>query len=193
MPSLHSDGIAKTILLIPYILINYTLYTILRMQKIIPCLWFDDKAEEAATFYASVFKNSKIGDVTRYGKEGYEIHRREAGSVLTVEIEIEGQKFVALNGGPVFKFNEAISFQVRCETQREIDYYWENLSEGGDKQAQQCGWLKDKYGVSWQIVPIVLGKMLQDKDTKKSDRVMKALLQMRKLDVMALMRAYEEK
>ena len=193
MPSLRSDGIAKTILLIPYILINYTLYTILRMQKIIPCLWFDDKAEEAATFYASVFKNSKIGDVTRYGKEGYEIHRREAGSVLTVEIEIEGQKFVALNGGPVFKFNEAISFQVRCETQKEIDYYWENLSEGGDKQAQQCGWLKDKYGVSWQIVPIVLGKMLQDKDTKKSDRVMKALLQMRKLDVMALMRAYEEK
>jgi predicted 3-demethylubiquinone-9 3-methyltransferase (glyoxalase superfamily) len=193
MPSLRSDGIAKTILLIPYILINYTLYTILRMQKIIPCLWFDDKAEEAATFYASVFKNSKIGDVTRYGKEGYEIHRREARSVLTVEIEIEGQKFVALNGGPVFKFNEAISFQVRCETQREIDYYWENLSEGGDKQAQQCGWLKDKYGVSWQIVPIVLGKMLQDKDTKKSDRVMKALLQMRKLDVMALMRAYEEK
>jgi predicted 3-demethylubiquinone-9 3-methyltransferase (glyoxalase superfamily) len=113
--------------------------------------------------------------------------------VLTVEFEIEGQKFVALNGGPVFKFNEAISFQVRCETQKEIDYYWEKLSEGGDKQAQQCGWLKDKYGVSWQIVPIVLGKMLQDKDTKKSDRVMKALLQMRKLDIMALMRAYEEK
>ena len=163
------------------------------MQKIIPCLWFDDKAEEAATFYASVFKNSKIGDVTRYGKEGYEIHRREAGSVLTVEFEIEGQKFVALNGGPVFKFNEAISFQVRCETQKEIDFYWEKLSEGGDMQAQQCGWLKDKYGVSWQIVPIVLGKMLQDKDTKKSDRVMKALLQMRKLDIMDLMRAYEKK
>ena len=163
------------------------------MQKIIPCLWFDDKAEEAATFYASIFKNSKIGDVTRYGKEGYEIHRRVAGSVLTVEFEIEGQKFVALNGGPVFKFNEAISFQVRCETQKEIDYYWEKLSEGGDKQAQQCGWLKDKYGVSWQIVPIVLGKMLQDKDTKKSDRVMKALLQMRRLDIMALMQAYEEK
>jgi len=193
MPSLRSDGLQKLYFLIPYILINYTLYTILRMQKIIPCLWFDDKAEEAATFYASVFKNSKIGDVTRYGKEGYEIHRREAGSVLTVEFEIEGQKFVALNGGPVFKFNEAISFQVHCETQKEIDYYWEKLSEGGDKQAQQCGWLKDKYGVSWQIVPIVLGKMLQDKDTKKSDRVMKVLLQMRKLDIMALMRAYEEK
>jgi len=193
MPSLRSDGLQKLYFLIPYILINYTLYTILRMQKIIPCLWFDDKAEEAATFYASVFKNSKIGDVTRYGTEGYEIHRREAGSVLTVEFEIEGQKFVALNGGPVFKFNEAISFQVHCETQKEIDYYWEKLSEGGDKQAQQCGWLKDKYGVSWQIVPNVLGKMLQDKDTKKSDRVMKVLLQMRKLDIMALMRAYEEK
>ena len=163
------------------------------MQKIIHVCGSTIKAEEAVTFYASVFKNSKIGDVTRYGKEGYEIHRREAGSVLTVDFEIEGQKFVALNGGPVFKFNEAISFQVRCETQKEIDYYWEKLSEGGDKQAQQCGWLKDKYGVSWQIVPIVLGKMLQDKDTKKSDRVMKALLQMRKLDIMALMRAYEEK
>ena len=163
------------------------------MQKIIPCLWFDDKAEEAAKFYASIFKNSKIGDVTRYGKEGYEIHRREAGSVLTVDFEIEGQKFVALNGGPIFKFNEAISFQVHCETQKEMDYYWEKLSEGGDEHAQQCGWLKDKYGVSWQIVPVVLGKMLQDKDAKKSERVMKALLQMRKLDIMTLMQAYEEK
>jgi predicted 3-demethylubiquinone-9 3-methyltransferase (glyoxalase superfamily) len=163
------------------------------MQKITPCLWFDDKAKEAAKFYASIFKNSKIGDVTRYGKVGYEIHGREAGSVLTVDLEIEGQKFVALNGGPVFKFNEAISFQVNCETQKEVDYYWEKLSEGGDEQAQQCGWLKDKYGVSWQIVPIVLGKMLQDKDAKKSDRVMKAMLQMHKLDIMILRQAYEEK
>jgi predicted 3-demethylubiquinone-9 3-methyltransferase (glyoxalase superfamily) len=163
------------------------------MQKIIPCLWFDGKAEEAAKFYVSIFKEAKIGDVIRYGKEGYEIHRGEAGSVLTVEFEIEGQKFVALNGGPIFKFNEAISFQVRCETQKEVDYYWEKLSEGGDEQAQRCGWLKDKYGVSWQIVPTVLGKMLQDKDTKKSDRVMKALLQMRKLDIMTLRKAYEEK
>jgi predicted 3-demethylubiquinone-9 3-methyltransferase (glyoxalase superfamily) len=163
------------------------------MQKITPCLWFDDKAEEAAKFYASIFKNSKIGDVTRYGKEGYEIHGREAGTVMTVELEIEGQKFVALNGGPIFKFNEAISFQVHCEMQKEVDYYWEKLSEGGDEQAQQCGWLKDKYGVSWQIVPIVLGEMLQDKDTKKSDRVMKALLQMRKLDIMTLRQAYEGK
>ena len=163
------------------------------MQKITPCLWFDDKAEEAAKFYASIFKNSKIGDVTRYGKEGYEIHGREAGTVMTVEFEIKGQKFVALNGGPIFKFNEVISFQVHCETQKEVDYYWERLSEGGDERAQQCGWLKDKYGVSWQIVPIVLGEMLQDKDTKKSDRVMKALLQMRKLDIMTLRQAYEGK
>lgn len=163
------------------------------MQKITPCLWFDDKAEEAAKFYTSIFKDSKVGNVTRYGKEGYEIHGREAGSVLTVDFEIEGQKFVALNGGPIFKFNEAISFQVHCETQKEVDYYWERLSEGGDEQAQQCGWLKDKYGVSWQITPIVLEKMLQDKDTEKSDRVMKALLQMRKLDITALLQAYEEK
>jgi predicted 3-demethylubiquinone-9 3-methyltransferase (glyoxalase superfamily) len=183
--------IEKTILLVPYILITYTFYTIIRMQKIIPCLWFDDKAEEAAKFYASVFRNSRIGDVTHYGKEGYEIHGRKAGSVLTVEFEIEGQEFVALNGGPVFKFNEAISFQVHCETQKEIDYYWEKLTEGGDRKVQQCGWLKDKYGVSWQIVPVVLGKMLQDKDTMKSDRVMKALLQMRKLDIMTLERAYK--
>jgi predicted 3-demethylubiquinone-9 3-methyltransferase (glyoxalase superfamily) len=163
------------------------------MQKITPFLWFDDKAEEAAKFYVSIFKDSKIGNVTRYGKEGYEIHGKEAGSVLTVDFKIEGQKFVALNGGPIFKFNEAISFQVRCKTQKEVDYYWEKLSEGGDEKAQQCGWLKDKYGVSWQITPIVLEKMLQDKDTKKSDRVMKALLQMRKLDIMTLRQAYEEK
>jgi predicted 3-demethylubiquinone-9 3-methyltransferase (glyoxalase superfamily) len=163
------------------------------MQKIVPCLWFDDKAEEAAKFYVSIFKNSKIGDITPYGKEGYEIHGREAGTIMTVDFKIEGQKFLALNGGPIFKFNEAISFQVYCETQKEVDYYWEKLSDGGDEKAQQCGWLKDKYGVSWQIVPTVLAKMLQDKDTKKSDRVMKALLQMRKLDIITLRQAYEEK
>jgi predicted 3-demethylubiquinone-9 3-methyltransferase (glyoxalase superfamily) len=163
------------------------------MQKIIPCLWFDDKAEEAAKFYASIFKNSKIGNVSRYGKEGYEFHGKEDGTVMTVDFEIEGKQFVALNGGPIFKFNEAISFQVHCETQKEVDYYWEKLSEGGDEKAQQCGWLKDKYGVSWQIVPVVLTKMLQDKDAKKSQRVMKALLQMRKLDIKTLTEAYEEK
>src|ERR687897_482240 len=163
------------------------------MQKITPCLWFDDKAEEAAKFYVSIFKDSKIGSVTRYGKEGEEIHGRKAGTGWRADFEIEGQKFVALNGGTIFKFNEAISFQVHCETQKEVDYYWEKLSEGGDEQAQQCGWLKDKYGLSWQIVPIILGEMLQDKDTKKSDRVMKALLQMRKLDIMTLRQAYEGK
>ena len=163
------------------------------MQKISPCLWFDVKAEEAAKFYTSIFKDSKIGDVTRYGKEGYEIHGREEGTVMTVEFEIEGQKFLALNGGPIFKFNEAISFQVYCETQEEVDYYWEKLSEGGDEKAQVCGWLKDKYGVSWQIVPIILIKMLKDKDSEKSQRVMKAMLQMHKLDISTLKKAYEEK
>ncbi|HET7242004.1 MAG TPA: VOC family protein [Nitrososphaeraceae archaeon] len=163
------------------------------MQKISPCLWFDDQGEEAAKFYTSIFKDSKIGDVTRYGKEGYEIHGREEGTVMTVEFEIEGQKFLALNGGPIFKFNEAISFQVYCETQEEVDYYWEKLSEGGDEKAQQCGWLKDKYGVSWQIVPTILMKMLKDKDSEKSQRVMKAMLQMHKLDISTLKKAYEEK
>jgi predicted 3-demethylubiquinone-9 3-methyltransferase (glyoxalase superfamily) len=163
------------------------------MQKISPCLWFDDKAEEAAKFYTSVFKDSKIGDVTRYGKEGYEIHGKEEGTVMTAEFEIEGQKFLGLNGGPIFKFNEAISFQVYCETQEEVDYYWEKLSEGGDEKAQVCGWLKDKYGVSWQIVPIILIVMLKDKDSEKSQKVMKAMLQMHKLDISTLKKAYEEK
>ncbi len=161
------------------------------MQKITPCLWFDNQAEEAANFYTSIFKNSRIGNITHYGKEGYEIHGREAGTVLTVEFELEGQKFTALNGGPIFKFNEAISFVVQCETQKEVDYYWEKLSEGGDERAQQCGWLKDKYGVSWQIVPDVLGKMLQDKDPLKSERMMRSLLQMKKIDIEKLKRAYE--
>ena len=163
------------------------------MQKISPCLWFDDQGEEAAKFYTSIFKDSKMGDVTRYGKEGYEIHGREEGTVMTVEFEIEGQKFLALNGGPIFKFNEAISFQVYCETQEEVDYYWEKLSEGGDEKAQQCGWLKDKYGVSWQIVPTILIKMLKDNDSEKSQKVMKAMLQMHKLDISTLKKAYEEK
>ena len=161
------------------------------MQKITPCLWFDSNAEEAAKFYTSIFKNSKIGKISRYGKEGYEIHGKPAGTVLTIEFELNGQTFTALNGGPMFKFNEAISFQVSCESQEELDYYWEKLSEGGDEKAQQCGWLKDKYGVSWQIVPVILGEMLQDKDPAKSERVMKALLQMKKLDIKTLKQAYE--
>lgn len=162
------------------------------MQKISPCLWFDDNAEEAVKFYLSIFKNSKVGNVTRYGKEGYEIHKKKEGSVMTIDFEIEGQKFLALNGGPIFKFNEAISFQIYCDTQEEIDYYWEKLTEGGDKNAQVCGWLKDKFGVSWQVVPIAMIMMLQDKDSKKTKRVMKAMLQMQKLDIDALTKAYQE-
>jgi predicted 3-demethylubiquinone-9 3-methyltransferase (glyoxalase superfamily) len=159
------------------------------MRAITPCLWFDHQAEAAAKFYTSVFKDSKLGKVTRYGKAGQEIHGREPGSVMTVEFELRGQPFVALNGGPVFTFNEAISFQVICETQAELDYYWEQLSEGGDPAARQCGWLKDKYGVSWQIVPAELPKLLQDPAT--ADRVMAALLHMKKLDINALKQAAE--
>lgn len=162
------------------------------MQKISPCLWFDDNAEDAVKFYVSIFKNSKVGNVTRYGKEGYEIHKKKEGSVMTIDFEIEGQKFLALNGGPIFKFNEAISFQIYCDTQEEIDYCWEKLTEDGDKNAQVCGWLKDKFGVSWQVVPIAMIKMLQDKDSKKTERVMKAMLQMHKFDIDALTKAYQE-
>jgi predicted 3-demethylubiquinone-9 3-methyltransferase (glyoxalase superfamily) len=160
------------------------------MQRITPCLWFDTQAEEAAKFYTSIFKNSRIGRISRYGKEGHEIHGRPEGSVLTVEFEINGHSFTALNGGPVFKFNEAVSFQVYCENQEELDHYWEKLSRGGDAKAQQCGWLKDRYGVSWQVVPTVLAGMLVDKDTRKSERVMKELLQMKKLDIARLEQAY---
>ena len=150
------------------------------IQKITPCLWFDDQAEQAAKFYTEVFKNSRIKKISRYGKEGYEIHHRPEGSVMTVKFELDGQTFTALNGGPIFKLNEAISLQVDCATQEEVDYYWEKLSEGGDEKAQQCGWLKDKYGLSWQIVPRVLVEMLNDPDAKKSQRVMAALLKMKR-------------
>lgn len=162
------------------------------MQKIIPCLWFDRNAEEAANFYTSIFKNSKIGHISRYGEAGYEIHRMPAGTVLTIEFELNGQKFTALNGGPVFKFNEAISFQVHCESQDEVDYYWDRLSAGGDEKAQQCGWLKDKFGLSWQIVPTLLVKLLQDPDPQKSARVMNAMLQMKKIEIKRLQQAYDE-
>jgi predicted 3-demethylubiquinone-9 3-methyltransferase (glyoxalase superfamily) len=160
------------------------------IQKITPCLWFDDQAEEAVEFYTTVFRNSKIVKVARYGEAGYEIHGKQAGTVMTVAFELDGQAFTALNGGPIFKFNEAISLQVNCETQEEVDYYWEKLSQGGDEKAQQCGWLKDKYGLSWQVVPRVLAEMLTDSDSEKSGRVMKAMLQMKKLDIDQLKRAY---
>ncbi len=160
-------------------------------QKIMPCLWFDNEAEEAANFYISIFKNSRIGRITRYGKEGYEIHGRPEGTVMTVEFEIAGQTFTALNGGPIFRFNEAISFQVLCDTQEEVDYFWEKLSEGGDKNAQQCGWLKDKYGLSWQVVPKVLIELVGDPNSEKSQKAMKAMLQMKKIDIPKLRRAYD--
>src|SRR5207244_3404223 len=149
------------------------------------------KAEEAATFYTSIFKNSKIERIARYGKEGYEIHGRPEGTVMTVECKIEGQAFTALNGGPQFKFNEAISFQVHCETQEEVDYYWEKLSEGGDERAQQCGWLKDKYGVSWQVFPTALLEMINDPASEKSQRATEAMLQMKKIDLEKIKRAYD--
>ena len=156
-------------------------------QKIMPCLWFDTQAEEAAKYYVSVFKNSKIGKISRYGKEGFEVHGRKEGTVMTVEFEIEGQKFVALNGGPHFKFNEAVSFQIHCETQQEIDFFWSKLSEGG--REQPCGWLKDKFGLSWQVIPDALPRMLMDENSEKSQRVMKSMLQMRKIDLAALKQA----
>ena len=161
------------------------------MQRITPFLWFDDKAEEAATFYTSVFKNSKIGKIARYDEAGEKASGRPTGSVMTVEFQLEGQEFVALNGGPMFKFTEAISFVVNCETQEEVDYYWEKLSAGGKEV--QCGWLTDKYGLSWQIVPTVLGELLSDKDAAKAQRVMQAMLKMVKLDVKKLKQAAKQK
>ncbi|HEV3009588.1 MAG TPA: VOC family protein [Burkholderiales bacterium] len=161
-----------------------------KIQRISPCLWFDDHAEEAARFYTGIFKNSRIVKISRYGKAGYEVHQRPAGTVMTVEFELEGQTFTALNGGPHFKFNEAVSLQVDCKTQEEVDYYWDKLSAGGDQKAQQCGWLKDKYGLSWQIVPSVLTEMVADPDPAKSGRAMEAMLRMKKLDIAQLERAY---
>ena len=155
------------------------------MQKITPFLWFDGKAEEAMKFYTSIFRNSKIGSITRYGETGPGLK----GTVMTATFQLEGLEFVALNGGPHFKFNEAISFVVNCETQKEVDWFWEKLSQGG--KTQQCGWLKDKYGVSWQIVPTTLEKLLSGKNTTKSERVMQAMLQMAKLDIKKLKQAYE--
>ena len=158
------------------------------MQKITPFLWFDGRAEEAAKFYTSVFKKSKVLNVARYGEEGEKVPGKPKGSVMTVAFEIAGQKFIALNGGPQFKFTEAISFVVSCKTQNEIDYFWKKLSAGGKEV--QCGWLKDKFGLSWQIVPEILGDLLSGDNAVKSQRVMQALLQMVKLDIKTLKQAY---
>jgi predicted 3-demethylubiquinone-9 3-methyltransferase (glyoxalase superfamily) len=161
------------------------------MQKITPFLWFDHQAEDAAKFYTSIFKNSKIGRIFRYTEEAAEKIGRPVGSVLTIEFEIEGQKFVALNGGPRFKFTESVSFVVNCESQDEVDYFWDELTaDGGEESA--CGWLKDKFGLSWQVVPTVLIDMLHDKDSAKSERVMETMLQMRKIHIKTLKEAYEQ-
>ncbi|HJT19573.1 MAG TPA: VOC family protein [Nitrospira sp.] len=159
------------------------------MHKITPCLWFDDQAEEAAKFYVSIFRNSKLGSITRYGEAGANVSGRPKGSVLTVTFEIQGQEFVALNGGPIFKFTEAVSFMVKCESQKEIDEMWEKLSEGGEKG--ECGWLKDRYGLSWQIVVPGWDEMLRDKDPQKSERVMAAILTTTKPDMQRIRDAYE--
>lgn len=161
------------------------------MQKITPFLWFNDQAEQAAKFYVSLFKNSKILQVARYGDEGMEITGRPAGSVMTVSFRLDGHEFTALNGGPHFKFTEAISLVVNCTTQAEVDKYWEKLSQGGSKG--QCGWLKDKYGLSWQVVPTILPELLCDRDPEKSQRVMQAMLRMKKMDIKILKRAYAGK
>ncbi|MGO9643173.1 MAG: VOC family protein [Candidatus Bathyarchaeia archaeon] len=160
------------------------------MQKITPFLWFDDKAEEAANYYVSIFKNSKIGTITRYGEEVAEISGRPKGTVMVVTFQLDGQEFMALNGGPHFKFSEAISLLVNCETQDELDELWKKLSKGGEEG--RCGWLKDKYGLSWQIVPTILGKMMQDKHPEKLERVMNTILKMDKIDIKTLKQAYEQ-
>jgi predicted 3-demethylubiquinone-9 3-methyltransferase (glyoxalase superfamily) len=154
-------------------------------------LWFDDQAEEAARYYTGIFKNSRVVTVTRYGKAGFEVHGRPAGSVMTVEFELDGQMFTALNGGPMFTFNEAISIEVHCKDQGEIDYYWEKLSADGDPKAQQCGWLKDKYGISWQVVPTSWSSWITDETSEKSQRAFEAMLNMKKFDLAALKRAYD--
>ena len=159
-------------------------------QRLTPCLWFDSQAEEAANFYVGVFPNSRITATTRYPSAGQEVHGQRAGSVMVVAFELDGHSFTALNGGPIFVFNEAVSFQVNCKSQEEIDYYWEKLGADGDPKAQQCGWLKDKYGLSWQVVPRALPDLLDDPDRERAGRTMTAMMQMKKLDIAELQRAY---
>jgi predicted 3-demethylubiquinone-9 3-methyltransferase (glyoxalase superfamily) len=163
------------------------------IHRIAPCLWFDDQAEEAAQHYVSIFPNSRIVATTTYGNAGFEIHHRPAGSVLTVEFELDRMPYTALNGGPLFKFNEAVSLQVMCDTQAEIDFYWDKLGAGGDPRAQACGWLKDKYGVSWQVVPTGMSEMMRDGRSPAAERSMAAVLAMKKLDIDVIRRAYEGK
>jgi predicted 3-demethylubiquinone-9 3-methyltransferase (glyoxalase superfamily) len=158
-------------------------------HRFAPCLWFDTEAEEAARFYVSAFKHSRIVSLARYTEAGHDVHKRPPGSVMTVTFELDGQPFTALNGGPAFTFNEAVSLQINCESQAEVDYYWDQLSEGGDVSAQQCGWLKDRYGLCWQIVPTILPKLLQDHASERAQGAMNALLRMKKIDIAELERA----
>jgi predicted 3-demethylubiquinone-9 3-methyltransferase (glyoxalase superfamily) len=160
------------------------------LQKIQPCLWFDTEAEEAANYYTGIFTNSSIDRITYYPNVGQETHHQPAGTVLTVEFTLDGQSFMALNGGPAFKFNEAISLSVHCDTQDEIDYYWDKLTAGGDPSAQQCGWLKDRYGLSWQVAPTIMTELLSDPDTEKTTRVMEAYMPMKKFDLAKVLAAY---
>jgi predicted 3-demethylubiquinone-9 3-methyltransferase (glyoxalase superfamily) len=160
-------------------------------NRITPCLWFSDQAEEAARYYVGIFKNSRITSVSRYGKAGFEQHHRPEGSVLTVVFELDGNTMTALNGGPAFTFNEAVSLMVECETQEEIDYYWEKLGAGGDPKAQQCGWLKDKFGLSWQVVPRQWDEWYAGGPTPATERMMAAMMPMKKLDIAALKKAYD--
>lgn len=162
-----------------------------KIQKISPCLWFADEAEEAAKFYVGIFENSRITSITRYSTAGLETHKRPPGSVMTVGFELDGQRFTALNGGPIFKFNEAISLEVQCESQEEIDYYWQKLSAGGDPAAQVCGWLKDRYGLSWQVVPTNVTELFQDEESPGAHAAMEAMLKMKKLDMAALQEAHD--
>ena len=160
-------------------------------QRITTTLWFDNNAEEAVNYYVSIFKNSSRGRVSYYSEEGHDIHKMPAGAIMTIEFELDGKRFTALNGGPIFKFNEALSLVINCDTQEEIDYYWDKLTAGGDEQAQQCGWLKDKFGLSWQVVPTILAEMMADADQAKADRVMRAFMPMKKFDIATLQHAYD--
>jgi predicted 3-demethylubiquinone-9 3-methyltransferase (glyoxalase superfamily) len=163
------------------------------MKTITPCLWFDDQGEEAATFYTSIFKNSKITHISRYGEDGKEHHRKPVGSAMVVAFELNGQPYTALNGGPQFKFNEAVSFQIMCESQEETDYFWDKLTAGGDPKAQQCGWLKDKFGVSWQVIPTKAIELMTDPDPGRSQRAFGAMMQMKKLDIATMQKAADQK
>jgi predicted 3-demethylubiquinone-9 3-methyltransferase (glyoxalase superfamily) len=165
---------------------------VMAKHRISPCLWFDGQAEEAAKYYVGIFRNARINKITRYSSAGFETHHKAAGSVMTVEFELDGQRFTALNGGPEFTFNEAVSFEINCDSQKDIDYYWEKLSAGGDPNAQVCGWLKDRYGLSWQVIPSNMADFFKDEESPGAKAVMEAMLTMKKIDIDTLKHAHDE-